>query len=306
MIPEGWATIHISDFLQLIKGITYSSSGYSTEESGHPFITIKCIQKNGGFSERGIKFYNGKHKESQVVKEGDVLFACTDLTRNGDIVGSPLKLPRLGFSKHALFSMDLYKVNVNETKVDRAYCYYWLMQPSIKRHFVNYSAGSTVLHLDIKPILKLITKLPPHPEQKKIAAILTSVDEAIEKQEAQIAKLQDLKKAVMQELLTQGIGHIEFKDSPVGRIPNGWEVKPLVNLSVDGINNGEFKDPKKVGRGYRLINVFDLYQQFGLEYENLELLAIDQKAFAKKKVENMVMCFLLALHLSWRESLIAM
>jgi len=260
MIPEGWATIHISDFLQLIKGITYSSSGYSTEESGHPFITIKCIQKNGGFSERGIKFYNGKHKESQVVKEGDVLFACTDLTRNGDIVGSPLKLPRLGFSKHALFSMDLYKVNVNETKVDRAYCYYWLMQPSIKRHFVNYSAGSTVLHLDIKPILKLITKLPPHPEQKKIAAILTSVDEAIEKQEAQITKLQNLKKAMMQELLTKGIGHTEFKDSPAGRIPKEWKALTVGDIATvkRGASPRPIKDPKWWGGNVGWVRISDI------------------------------------------------
>ena len=70
------------------------------------------------------------------------------------------------------------------------------------------------------PIIK-----PPLPEQQKIASILTSVDEVIEKTQTQINKLQDLKKATMNELLTRGIGHTEFKDSPVGRIPLSWEVK---------------------------------------------------------------------------------
>ena len=46
----------------------------------------------------------------------------------------------------------------------------------------------------------------------------------IEKTEAQISKLRDLKKAMMAELLTKGIGHTEFKDSPVGRIPASWRV----------------------------------------------------------------------------------
>ena len=68
-------------------------------------------------------------------------------------------------------------------------------------------------------------------EQQKIASILTSVDEVIEKTEAQISKLQDLKKGMMQELLTKGIGHTEFKDSPVGRIPKGWEVVKLGRFS---------------------------------------------------------------------------
>ena len=65
---------------------------------------------------------------------------------------------------------------------------------------------------------------PPLPEQKKIASILTSVDEVIENTQKQIDKLQDLKKATMNELLTKGIGHTEFKDSELGRIPKSWEV----------------------------------------------------------------------------------
>ena len=64
--------------------------------------------------------------------------------------------------------------------------------------------------------------IPPLPEQKKIASILTSVDEVIENTQKQIDKLQDLKKATMNELLTKGIGHTEFKDSELGRIPKSW------------------------------------------------------------------------------------
>ena len=79
---------------------------------------------------------------------------------------------------------------------------------------------------------KIPIPLPPLPEQQKIAAILTSVDEVIEKTQAQIDKLKDLKTGMMQSLLTIGVGidgkpHNEFKDSPVGRIPKGWEVSTL-------------------------------------------------------------------------------
>jgi type I restriction enzyme, S subunit len=69
-------------------------------------------------------------------------------------------------------------------------------------------------------------------EQQKIASILTSVDTVIEKTEAQINKLKDLKKAMMQELLTKGIGHTEFKDSPVGRIPVEWEVVKFADFAT--------------------------------------------------------------------------
>jgi restriction endonuclease S subunit len=77
------------------------------------------------------------------------------------------------------------------------------------------------------------------PEQQKIAAILSSVDNVIETTRAQIDKLKYLKAGMMQELLTKGIGsngvaHNEFKDSPFGQIPLRWEVSDLDKLvSVD-------------------------------------------------------------------------
>jgi type I restriction enzyme S subunit len=85
--------------------------------------------------------------------------------------------------------------------------------------------------LDKSFIEKLEFSIPPLPEQKKIASILTSVDEVIENTQKQIDKLQDLKKATMNELLTKGIGHTEFKDSELGRIPKSWEVKKFSHIT---------------------------------------------------------------------------
>ena len=90
--------------------------------------------------------------------------------------------------------------------------------------------------MTVNDYFSITLSLPPLPEQKKIATILTSVDTVIEKTQAQIDKLNDLKTGMMQELLTKGIGpdgkpHTEFKDSPVGRIPVGWEVGKIGALS---------------------------------------------------------------------------
>ena len=84
--------------------------------------------------------------------------------------------------------------------------------------------------------------VPPLPEQKKIASILSSVDEVIENTQKQIDKLQDLKKATMNELLTKGIGHTEFKDSELGRIPKGWEMKRLGDVSKIYFSNVDKKN----------------------------------------------------------------
>ncbi|WP_113675288.1 restriction endonuclease subunit S [Vallitalea guaymasensis] len=68
---------------------------------------------------------------------------------------------------------------------------------------------------------------PPLPEQQKIASILSTVDQHIEETEALIEKTKELKKGLMQKLLTKGIGHTEFKKTEVGEIPVEWEVKKL-------------------------------------------------------------------------------
>lgn len=71
--------------------------------------------------------------------------------------------------------------------------------------------------------------LPPLPEQRKIAAILSSVDEAIESTQAVIDRLGVVKKAMMSDLLTRGIPgrHQRFKMTEIGEIPEEWEVVKL-------------------------------------------------------------------------------
>jgi len=89
-----------------------------------------------------------------------------------------------------------------------------------------------VIHIYSSGLQEVTLSIPPLPEQKKIASILTSVDEVIENTSRQIDKLRDLKKATMNELLTKGIGHTEFKDSELGRIPKSWEVYALSEIGT--------------------------------------------------------------------------
>lgn len=88
-------------------------------------------------------------------------------------------------------------------------------------------------------------------EQQKIAEILTSVDQVIENTQYQINKLEDLKKATMSELLTKGIGHTEFRETEIGRVPNKWRIVYMkeiakfsggsaFNESLQGNSSGDF------------------------------------------------------------------
>ncbi len=74
--------------------------------------------------------------------------------------------------------------------------------------------------------------LPPLPEQTKIAAILSSVDEAIQATQAVSEQTRRVKEGLLQTLLTRGIGHTRFKQTEIGEIPEGWEVRRLEDLAA--------------------------------------------------------------------------
>lgn len=72
----------------------------------------------------------------------------------------------------------------------------------------------------------------------------------------------------------------EFRD--VGE----WEEKELSNFSECGLSNGVFNDPKKVGRGYRLVNVLDMYIDTVIDETKLSLVELSENEFLKNRVEN--------------------
>jgi type I restriction enzyme S subunit len=91
---------------------------------------------------------------------------------------------------------------------------------------------------------KLEIPLPPVEEQRAVAGVLGVVDSVIAKTDEVIAKTERLKKGLMQTLLTRGIGHKEFKNTEIGRIPKDWRIiklndKALVKEGVYGKRSSE-------------------------------------------------------------------
>jgi type I restriction enzyme S subunit len=150
--------------------------------------------------------------------------------------GSLLISTRVGIGKVGIaginiaISQDLTGLVLDNDKVDVEYLYWAFLNQS--SHLGLLSQGSTIKGLTRDYLKNLRFFLPPLPEQKKIAEILSTVDQAIEKVDEAIEKAQRLKKGLMQELLTNGIGHKEFKDTEIGRIPKEWEVKKLINIGT--------------------------------------------------------------------------
>ncbi|MDW2158287.1 MULTISPECIES: restriction endonuclease subunit S [Vibrio] len=196
-----WSEFKLSDIANYTKGYTYKSHEYSEEPTEYGFLTLKSILRGGGYSKKGIKYLNDKVDNKFSVKEGDVVFAVTDLTRNAEVVGAPIIVPNLPY-ENIFISMDLMQLEVSSS-FNKIFLFY-LLKLRENRNFMRARAsGSTVLHLDIKGSKKMPLKLPSSiEEQQKIASVLTTADKEIELLEAKLAHFKQEKKALMQQLLT--------------------------------------------------------------------------------------------------------
>ena len=128
------------------------------------------------------------------------------------------------------------------TGVDAGFLWYALARglSSLSR----VAQGSTFTAVNRADLHELEFLLPSLNEQRKIAAILSSVDEAIEKTQAVIDQVQVVKRGLMQELLTRGLPgrHTRFKQTEIGMIPEEWSLLSLADLAEpnNGIQTGPF------------------------------------------------------------------
>ncbi|MGJ3223133.1 restriction endonuclease subunit S [Geobacillus sp. CAMR5420] len=158
-------------------------------------------------------------------------------------------------SKPSLFDNNIMGLKAKKSILPK-YLYYFM-------HTIDF--GKFVQSGAVPSINKTIVdnipiKLPSLFEQHKIAAILSSVDEAIEKTEAIIEQTEKVKKGLMQQLLTKGIGHTKFKKTEIGEIPEEWQIFALGDLCLLGPQNGVYKEKSEYGRGYQIVVLNDLYE----------------------------------------------
>ena len=159
---------------------------------------------------------------------------------------------------------------VDSESVDSQFLYRLLSSRPVQEEIWQSVQGSTGLsNIDLNVLNGLYVPIPPLPEQRRIAAILSSVDDAIEKTQAVIDQLQVVKRDLMQELLTRGLPgrHTRFKQTEIGEVPEEWAVVELA--SVASVDRGKFahrprNEPRFYGGEYPFIQTGDVAACDGL------------------------------------------
>lgn len=204
---------------KIIGGGTPSREVKEYYKGNIPWFTVKDLT------------YHRLSKSQEYITESALENSSTNLIPRGNvIVATRIALGRAFINEvDAAINQDLKALIPNKRKITAEYLLYSILHKS--NIIEKMGTGTTVKGIRLEQLKSLLIHVPPIKEQKKIASILSTVDRAIEKTEAIIEQTEKVKKGLMQQLLTKGIGHTKFKKTEIGEIPEEWEVKSISEVA---------------------------------------------------------------------------
>ena len=255
-MSEHWPEISLSQLATVTMGQSPEASCVSSDERGLPFLQ--------GCAEFGARVPSPKLHCSpplRVAKAGSVLIS----------VRAPVGTTNFADQDYCI-GRGLGAVTAKPESADNIFLFHAIGQNVGFLH--RRSQGSTFLAIGSKDLSTLPVPALGLSTQRRIAEILSTVDEAIEQTEALIAKYQQIKEGLMHDLFTRGVtpdGHLRptrgqapllYKESPLGWIPKEWDI-----VSVRGCGSvqlGRQRSPDQMSGRWtmpylRVANVFDGY-----------------------------------------------
>jgi len=234
-LPADWKTDSVRSVVDPTRPITYGvvQPGLRLED-GIPIIRGQDYSR-GVVDDLDLYLVHpniaSAYKRS-AVKGGDILFSIVGYLGQTAIVPPHLT--------GANITQTTARIAVKPPNHDRFFLHQFrseIFAFEVRRH----QKGSAQPGLNLSDVERMLVVIPPPEDQSRIAAVLDTVDEAIAKTEALIAKLRRVRAGLLHDLLTRGldehgqprdpIAHPDqFRDSPLGRIPKEWETKTLSAL----------------------------------------------------------------------------
>ena len=227
-VPDGWKLIELKDiaakeknsfkrgpFGSSLKKEIFVSDGYKVYEQKNAIYNDFNI---GNYYITGEKYLDMKDFS---IKKSDLIISCSGTLGKIAIVPENFR--------EGIINQALLKISVDEENFSVKFVRYLLESDHAQHKLIDTARGAAIKNMASMKLIKTSKILvPPLVEQQKIADVLSKVDEQIQQTEEIIEKTEELKKGLMQKLLTKGIGHIRFKQTELGEIPKEWEIKRII------------------------------------------------------------------------------
>jgi len=196
MVPKGWRRVPIKDATESIIDCVNKTAPVVDYET--PFKMIRTTNvRNGRVNTEDVR-YVAKETYQQWIRRGK--------PQTGDIIFTrEAPVGEVGVLENAEGIFLGQRTMMYRAASDRSnnyYLFYSLSSSFCQKQIEDFSNGGTVAHMRVPDCGEILINLPPLPEQKKIAQILSTWDRVISTTEQLLANSQQQKKALMQQLLT--------------------------------------------------------------------------------------------------------
>lgn len=226
--PETWEQTTLEHYGEIVSGGTPDRNNPAFWNGDVLWVTPSEITANKA------KFLVDTREK--ITKIGLSASSAKLLPENSLLVTSRATLGEVSVASKPVSTNQGFKSIVPNSKTDPNFAYHQIK--TIKREMVRLASGTTFLEISKGDFSRIVVQRPQLPEQSRIAYVLDTIDEAIAKTEAVIAKLKQVRAGMLHDLLSYGldehgqlrdpIAHPEqFKDSPLGLIPKEWDCKPI-------------------------------------------------------------------------------
>jgi type I restriction enzyme, S subunit len=257
----------LDDLIDIKHGYAFESVFFS-REGDFVLLTPGNFKESGGFQFLGKKqkYYVGYIPEDFILKKGDMLVAMKE--QSPGLLGCPIIVPEGNFFLHNQ-RLGLVK-NKRPDILFFDYLYHYFNINEFRNYVAKTSSGTKVKHTSPSRICEVFIPLPPIDEQKKIAEILGTWDEAIGTIEQLIIAKKDLKKALVYKLIiNEGSSTKRVSISDVAQINPALEIKlssradvtflGMSDIAEDGgMNEGHIQAYEDVCKGYTAFQEDDI------------------------------------------------
>ncbi len=209
----------LGDICRVENGCPFKSK-YFNEHTGLPLVRVRDV--NAGSSKT---LYSGPYDERYLISDGDILVG----------MDGEFHVRRWTAGK-ALLNQRVCRLVADTKHLDEGFLNYAIRAPL--KHIEAHTPYTTVKHISARQILAIPLPFPPRAEQRQIAAVLSAVQRAIERQERLIGLSAELKKALMHKLFTEGTRGEPLKQTEIGLVPESWELVRLDQIAT--IERGKF------------------------------------------------------------------
>jgi restriction endonuclease S subunit len=190
-----------------------------------------------------VTFKTGKLDSNAAIPDGDYpFFTCSQETLRTNTFSFDTECVLLaGNNANGIYPLKYfhgkfdayqrtYVVRPRDTEVLTTKFLYYALRPKLSE-LRSFSTGAATKFLTLTILNDTEIQVPPHPVQRRIAGILSAYDELIEKSQRRIRLLEAMARALYREWFVHfrfpGLEKLQRVASPLGDIPQGWEVTTL-------------------------------------------------------------------------------